>query len=108
MHRSYYATDIKRLTDPRWKEYRHFYRITGGYLEKVIKERLPGYKELVWKNLYYGRRAKRQIRFEREFSFENPLHAVIPEAFPILKKYVYFPPAVSRYYSEQAQALDET
>lgn len=101
-HRCHYATDLKLLRDPRWKKHRHLYRISGGYLEKVIKNRLSGYEQLIWKNFYYGRRAKRRIYFTRELRFENPMHEVIPEAIHILKDYVFFPKAVYEYYIEQA------
>jgi len=103
-HRSFYSSDIKRLIDPCWKKYRHCYRISGGYLEEVIKGRLPGYDELIWKNFYYGRRAKRKIRVERELRFENPIQEVIPEAFSILEQYVKFNKDVARYYKEQAHS----
>ena len=82
----------RRVTDPFFEEQRHKYRIFGGYLEKVIDDRLPAYSDLVWKNFFYGRVKKHKIKhFIDRVSTATPTHAVRPEAFEAIAKFVYFP-----------------
>lgn len=105
---SFFAAFLHDLRLQYLEEYPHRYRITFGHLEKVVKEKLPGYNELIWKNFYYGKRAKRKFRFEYRSHFQNPSHEVLPEQFSILEQYVYFPPPVANYYTERANEAAES
>lgn len=89
----------KITTDPFYEKYRHKFRIRGGYLEKVLDKGLPAYRDLVWKNFYYGRVKKHRIRkFRIRMSFQNPTHTMYPDVFDELEHLVDFPKTVPEKY----------
>jgi HEPN domain-containing protein len=83
----------------------HRYRLVGGYLERVLDQRLPGYRDLVWKNFYYGRIAKPMRLRVREWTISRvPTHVLHPDAFAILDKLVDFPKRVREAFKRQTRA----
>ncbi len=89
----------QKATNPYFETYRHKYKIFDGYLEKVIKEKLPSYDALVWKNFFYGRVKKHKIKKIRfRMSWQNPTHSMYPEKFAMLNEMVDFPKNVKNEY----------
>jgi HEPN domain-containing protein len=70
------------------------YRLPGGFLEKVIKEKPRAYRYLAWNNYFYGKQKidRNNIRISQsKFSVINPSLAFFgQQAFDILKDYVDF------------------
>ena len=101
--------NIRSVMAPQYDTHPERYRILGGYLEKVIKTRGPAYETLTWKNFFYGRRKKRQVRdFIFRTSESYPTHSQHPEVFPDLEKLVEFPKHVRDHYSNIAQTKTST
>lgn len=97
--RHLFETIRKRAISPYFEEHPHKYRIFGGYLERVIDKRLPAYYDLVWKNFFFGKVAKRKIRsFRFRGSAQSPTHANHREIFDTLDSLVDFPKDVKRLY----------
>lgn len=89
----------EKATNPYFEEKRHKYKLHGGYLEKVINKGLPGYDDLVWKNFFYGKVKKHQIKNVKfRMSSVSPTHSVHPEAFDTLSQVVDFPKVVKNAY----------
>lgn len=75
----------------------HKYKISGGFLEKVVADRLFPYEALVWKNFFYGRIAKPELVTMFDWSTGmNPTHVMHSEAFAILDEVIGFPKAARR------------
>lgn len=78
----------------------HKFRITGGYLEKILgtpKARLR--EHLVWKNFYYGSYKKRHIkRVTMQAWSANPTYYIRPEIFDDLARLVRFSKPVEDYF----------
>jgi len=70
-----------------------FRLLVKGYLEEVLlTDKHPAQREqLVWKNLYYGRRSKKLVRYRKVVSFSQPAHFMHPDIFPWLSTKVRFP-----------------
>ena len=95
------------------------FRIEGGYLEKVLAEpRTALYRQLVWKNLWFGRRVRLKIKYRPTgFRAANPTHIVRPDVYSDLAKVVDFSKAIKDLFKargvvsdgavEQADAADE-
>jgi hypothetical protein len=68
-------------------------RPIDGFLEEVLRSALNNRArvDLIWKNLYFGKRHKRSVRFARRIKFAWPSHLSHPEVIPELIKLVYFP-----------------
>jgi HEPN domain-containing protein len=89
----------KKLASIQYKNFPNRYRISNGYLEKVLAKRLPAYDALVWKNPFFGKVAKHKITMMDRFSATNPTHFSIPECFETLNKLVQFPKDVKKKFS---------
>lgn len=82
------------------KKSRHKYEIQGGYLEEVLRRKLPAYDALVWKNFFFGRVKKHQIKnFRFRMSSKNPTHVLHPEAFQHLDALVDFPKEIRSLFN---------
>jgi hypothetical protein len=67
-------------------------RIFGGYLEKVLDEKLPSARYLVWKNFFFGRIFRKRIpNYRARFSVITPPQDMHEEWFDILEQFVDFP-----------------
>ena len=79
------------------------YRLPGGYLEKIIKEKSSAYSYLVWDNFFYGdENIERDDILKRQSRFRviNPSMAFFgQQAFDALKDYVYFSSDTKEYFS---------
>lgn len=96
----------RKVTNPQFEKLPHLYRISGGYLEKIIDERLPAYDDLIWKNFYYGRVKKHQIKnFRFRTSSQNPTHSLHREAFDTLDSLVDFPKPIKKLYRANKKHL---
>jgi len=99
-----FEIEVEKVHCLKFQERPHEYKISGGYLEKILQKNLPGARDLVWKNFYFGRRKKHTIpKFRVRNSSVNPTHFLHPECFPILNKIVDFPKsAVRDYFKKKA------
>ena len=52
----------QKASQPVLKKSRHKYMVQGGYLEEVLRRKLPAYDALVWKNFFFGRVTKHKIK----------------------------------------------
>jgi len=67
-------------------------RIFGGYLEKVLDEKLASAPYLVWQNFFYGRVFRKRIsNYRPRASAINPPQDMHDEWFEILEQFVDFP-----------------
>lgn len=49
------------------------FRLSGGLLEKILDQgKGPAREALVWKNLFYGKRGKNEVAYQRLVGFANP------------------------------------
>jgi len=83
-----------------------FRLLVKGYLEEVLlTDKHPVQREqLVWKNLYYGRRRKKLVRYRKVVSFSRPAHFMHPDIFPWLREKVRFPPDVKECFKKNGSA----
>jgi HEPN domain-containing protein len=68
-------------------------RIEGGYLEEVLstKPNTALRRQLVWKNLYFGTRLRRMVRYRPTgFRAANPTHLLRPDMLPEITTLVDF------------------
>jgi HEPN domain-containing protein len=70
-----------------------------GRLEEVLRNESRGRDDLVWKNLYFGRRMKRKVKFARRIKWANPSNFLFPEIFPELEKLIQFSESVRQHFS---------
>lgn len=83
------------------------YRLSGGLLEKIVKEKPIAYSYLVWDNFFYGDENidRDDIRRKQsKFSVINPPLAYFgKEAFETLKEFVDFSYDTKQYFKENAE-----
>jgi len=73
----------------------HKFRLTGGYLEKVLEKKKHLQKDsLIWQNLYYGNKYKSQVRIPRQMNAINPTHILHPEHIKHYEKLFQIPPKI--------------
>jgi HEPN domain-containing protein len=83
----------------------HAFRISGGYLEAVLRDRSHEQRpSLVWKNFFYGSYTKRAIRFTRRFHTANPTTFLFPEAYSELESLMAFSKPVRDYFQARNRA----
>ncbi len=61
-----------------------------GRLEEILSKPSRARDDLVWKNLFFGRRKKKSIRFGRRTKWANPSTFISPEIFPELDRIIHF------------------
>lgn len=85
----------------------HKFRILGGRLEKILSDRgHPARGALIWKNLFFGERARKKVQMDIPRWFENAPLSLHPEILEEVLKYVYLPKDVaSAYRAELASQL---
>ncbi|EMQ4444902.1 TPA: HEPN domain-containing protein [Citrobacter freundii] len=79
--------ELKRIESAKNKP-AHLYSITGGYLEKRLKDNK--FKQgdiLTWKNFYFGKKRKKTIKIGMSMSIAHPTHHMHPEALETLSKF---------------------
>lgn len=65
------------------------YRLHGGFIEKVIHDsRHPAREPLLWKNMCFGLRVRKQVRIRVPTHFTNAPLTLNPEMLDELVKYV--------------------
>lgn len=91
----YLGAALNQIHGARWRRCPEQFRI-GGYLEQVIKSNESLERSaLVWKNLYYGTRTRKTPPLMRVRSVSiNPVHLWHPEVVQVLRRRVWFPPAL--------------
>lgn len=105
--RSFFDVYVTWLGSDECKKVPHsFCLLVKGYLEEVVlTDKHPEQrKRLVWKNLYYGRRRKRVVRYSKVESFSQPAHFVHPEMFDWLATKVKFYKKLRDHFEEQKSA----
>lgn len=82
------------------------YRLSGGLLEKVIKEKPRSYRYLVWDNFFYGEQKNNRNNIRKrqsKFSVINPALAFFgQQAFDVLEHYVDFSYDTKQYFKKGA------
>lgn len=79
------------------------FAIHGGRLEAIIgKADDPAREPLLWKNLFYGTRARTSVLLPTGFHAGNAPLLLHPEILDEVLKYVYLPKAVIKAYREHA------
>lgn len=83
-----------------------FRLLVKGYLEEVLlTAKHPAQREqLVWKNLYYGRRRKKLVRYRKVVSFSRPAHFMHPDIFPWLSTKVKFRKELKEHFEKNRSA----
>lgn len=96
----------KWFTDPSLKARPYRFRLFGGYLESVLdgKHGPEQYRALVWKNFYFGKRAKGQIEYSPVTWMANPAHIRYPEVFDELAEILDFPGDVKRALTRKGRS----
>jgi len=78
-------------------------QLQGGYLEKVIRDKEhPARKALIWKNLYFGKRRRRNISYRSRLYSANAPLALHPEIIDEVQKYVLIPEKIVNVYRKKA------
>lgn len=79
------------------------FAIPGGRLEIIVaSSNHPARGPLLWKNLFYGKRARKSILIPDSFHASNAPLLLHPEILDEVLKYVYLPKAVIQAYREHA------
>lgn len=95
-----FSYEIKKIQSADTLKHPNKYKISGGYLEKVLKDKSSLRVQLVWKNFYYGTYKKNIVK---KYTFTrgsgNPTHYIHPEIFPDLEKLVKFSKPVKNYFN---------
>ena len=94
---------VATLTGNEYKESPHKFRLlVNGYLEEVLltDKHTAQREQLVWKNLYYGRRRKSSVQDRRTIAFSLPAHLMHPDIYPWLSSKVKFPKEVKEHFEE--------
>ncbi|MGA2966569.1 MAG: hypothetical protein ABSD64_10175 [Terriglobales bacterium] len=80
-------------------------RIPGGDLERIIDElKNPAREPLLWRNLFFGVRARRQVRVSGWMKAKNSPLYVTPEVLDEVLTYVHIPKDVVAAYRAQKRA----
>lgn len=70
------------------KEPAHKYKIIDGYLEKRLKDNKNKQGEiLTWKNFYFGKKLKKEIKISRSIQWAAPTMHMHPESIKFLEKF---------------------
>jgi len=78
------------------------YRITGGFLEKVIeKETHPSREPLLWQNAFFGKRIRKNVSIPGRFEAVNSPLTLHPEILDDVLEYVFLPKDVIDAYKEE-------
>lgn len=87
-----FELNLNRVKHPEYSAHPYRFRLTGGYLEKVLagSRRDPRRVNLIWGNAYFG--PGRQQRLRRSHSI-NPFLNRYPEEIDCLRHLVFFPKA---------------
>lgn len=66
----------------------HLYKISGGYLEKRLKDNKFNQGDiLIWKNFYFGKRKKNLITMNRSILITHPTQYLHPDSLAMLSKF---------------------
>ena len=77
--------------------------LTGGFLEKVIKDRESQAREaLLFKNLFFGTSRRKSVKMGRRFYSENAPLFLHPEILDEALKYVFIPKNIVKAYKHQS------
>jgi hypothetical protein len=90
--------EIEKIKKSESKPPQHF-RVHGGFLEKIIDDKKnPAREPLVWQNLYYGRRPKKNIQLVKFSHSTNSPLSLHPEILDDVLKYVFLPKDIVEAY----------
>jgi hypothetical protein len=74
----------------------HKVRIADGFLERIMDENLPSYRDLTWKNAYFGKNRKPEGRRPRfRITAMTPVQSLTPEAYEELSELLELPRCVA-------------
>jgi HEPN domain-containing protein len=95
--------EVRKIHHPKYEKYPHKFSIFGGYLEDMLRKNEPATANLIWNNLYFGRRKRHRIRnFPDRIEFKKPTLFVHPEVFPGLEKLVYLNKDIRDHFKYRA------
>ena len=98
---------VASLAGDECRESPHKFRLlVSGYLEEVLlTDKHPAQREqLIWKNLYYGRRRKNGVQYHKVVSFSQPPHFMHPDIYPWLSDRVTFSKEERKRFEKNASA----
>lgn len=81
--------------------------IPYGQLEEILTSEIQSAawkdarEQLVWKNLYFGRKQKRSIQWRASGHYSSPQYVIEPEIFTELEKFVDFSFSTREYFQTQ-------
>ncbi len=85
-------------------EYRHKFKIPGGFLERVLARPSERRRNLVWKNFWYGSRRRKVIKaFPQRFECSRPVHFMRPEVYFAIKDLVQFERAAREHFEKTSR-----
>lgn len=77
--------------------------LTGGFLEKVIKDRKHQAREApLFKNLFFGTTRRKSVRMGRRLYAANAPLFLHPEILDEVRKYVLIPKSIVKGYKDQS------
>lgn len=101
---AYEGYNLRKIEASDLEENPKEYRLSGGLLEKIIKEKPRACRYLVWDNFFYGEQkmTRNNIRKRQsKFSVINPSLAFFgQQAFDALKDYVDFSHDTKQYFKK--------
>jgi hypothetical protein len=102
----WFKMQLKDVHDPRYKKRPNTFKISGGLLEKITRDKESKLRlELNYKNFWYGTYTKHKVRnltFRSGSSY--PAHFLHPEIFDELDKLVQFSPSIRQYFLSKKQS----
>jgi len=90
---------LQEIQSPETKRNPTKFKLSDGYLEKMLSKpsRIRG--EIVWKNFFFGTYKKKVIRnFTLTMTSANPTNFLFPEIFPELNSRIKFSKEVRDYF----------
>ncbi len=94
---------LKMINDEKFNKHPNKYSLFTGFLEKTLNNKKSIIrKELIWKNLYYGKYKKHKICYRAGQSANSPLF-MFEEVYELLKGKVKFSDNTKEYFKKKAQ-----
>src|SRR5262245_21230139 len=86
----------------------HKFKIAGGALEKLVADKNhPARKALLWRNFYFGSRARKSVKRPGSFHATNSPLFLHPEILDEVSRYIYLPKDVKAAYRAQLESQSQ-
>jgi hypothetical protein len=102
--------NLKRIHSVEFDSAPNRFRIPSGFLEAIVDGKSTRCREdLLWCNLYFGKKSRRSVKPGRLRSASAwPTHSCSPDYFQVLRDLVKFEPQVIRHFEQMQSSPSAT